>query len=301
MLTFVFFQPFIIEESTQSEAPASTPVVNVSEVVAALFAPCIQGKNGAETASAFAKKVAGDMGIQQAFSEGELSMLLSKAFAEKKNTFNREGVMYVMSALASLGPVSLPYLIPQIPMILDGIADTKQKNVPKIAKAAFQAVMDLVTPIPFAIKAVLPYLLAPLSLETVGWQAKQVALTALASFNKSAPAHIDRYLPEIIPVVSSLVWDSKPEVANAAATVLTNVCKQVTNPDLHPFIPALVGAIKKPSLVPETVYKLASTTFVTTVEAPSLAIMAPILERGLAESARATLRQTAVIIDNMCK
>jgi elongation factor 3 len=75
----------------------------------------------------------------------------------------------------------------------------------------------------------------------------------------------------------------------------------VSNRDLHPFVPALVQCIADPAQVPETVHKLASTTFVTTVEAPSLAIMSPILNRGLSERTPSVLRQTCVIIDNMCK
>ncbi|KAF9214313.1 translational elongation factor EF-1 alpha, partial [Podila verticillata] len=46
---------------------------------------------------------------------------------------------------------------------------------------------------------------------------------------------------------------------------------------------------------------LAATTFVTTVEEPTLAIMCPLLVRGLAERTPSIQRQTAVIIDNMCK
>ena len=56
--------------------------------------------------------------------------------------------------------------------------------------------------------------------------------------------------------------------------------------------------IEQPSEVPETICKLAATTFVTTVEAPSLAIMSPTLHRGLSEAAQAILRQTSIIIDN---
>lgn len=75
----------------------------------------------------------------------------------------------------------------------------------------------------------------------------------------------------------------------------------VGNPDLTKSIPFLVGCIKNPEEAPECIHQLASTTFVTTVEAPTLAIMNPLLIRGLAERSPAIQRQTAVIIDNMCK
>jgi elongation factor 3 len=63
----------------------------------------------------------------------------------------------------------------------------------------------------------------------------------------------------------------------------------------------MIQCIADPTQVPECVYKLAATTFVTQVEAPALAIMMPLLGRGLNEPNTAVKRQTAVIIENMCK
>ena len=86
------------------------------------------------------------------------------------------------------------------------------------------------------------------------------------------------------------------------ATKTTTACFDVVgNPDLISSIPYLVGCINRPEEAPECIHQLASTTFVTTVEAPTLAIMNPLLIRGLAERSPAIQRQTAVIIDNMCK
>lgn len=82
---------------------------------------------------------------------------------------------------------------------------------------------------------------------------------------------------------------------------MTDACNVVGNPDIIPALPNLIGCINNPEKVPDTIHMLASTTFVTTVEAPTLAIMTPLLERGLNERSPAILRQTAIIIDNMCK
>lgn len=225
---------------------------------------------------------------------------IKTTYADKKNAGAKEGALIAVTSIAALvGQASMPYLISTIPLSLEGLGD-RQKNVARAAKQAFQAVVDAVATTPNAVKAIIPHLLAALETDKK-WEGKVAALGAFVNFAKSAPTHIDRALPEIIPDVSQCMWDSKPEVQKAATRALAAVCKTVTNPDLHPFIPQLVATIEQPSEVPETVYKLAATTFVTTVEAPSLAIMAPILQRGLGESAQAILRQTAVIIDNMCK
>lgn len=71
--------------------------------------------------------------------------------------------------------------------------------------------------------------------------------------------------------------------------------------DLTPFVPVLVSCIIRPQEICETVEKLAATTFVQAVEPPALALMVPVLSRGMADRATATKRKAAVIIDNMCK
>lgn len=50
--------------------------------------------------------------------------------------------------------------------------------------------------------------------------------------------------------------------------------------------------------VPKTIQLLAATTFVSEVDSPTLALIAPLLTRGLAERLTATRRKVAVIIDN---
>jgi elongation factor 3 len=93
----------------------------------------------------------------------------------------------------------------------------------------------------------------------------------------------------------------KQQVQAAASTCMSEVCGVIDNIDIIPFLPAMISSIARPDEVPECVFKLAATTFVTQVEAPTLAIMVPLLVRGLAERKPAVLRQASVIIDNMCK
>jgi len=282
--------------------PGETTIDEISQQMSQLLNVCANAKTTEERKTAadeLAGKVGKTVGAQKAFNNYGLVDSIKTTYADK-NAGAKEGALIAISSIAALvGQASLPYLISTLPLTLEGLAD-RQKNVARAGKTAFQAIVDAVATTPNAFKAVLPHLLAALSTEKK-WEGKVAALGAFVNFAKTAPTHIDRALPEIIPEVSQCMWDSKPEVQKAATRALTAVCKTVTNPDLHPFIPQLVATIETPSEVPETVYKLAATTFVTTVEAPSLAIMAPILQRGLGEAAQAILRQTGVIIDNMCK
>lgn len=54
--------------------------------------------------------------------------------------------------------------------------------------------------------------------------------------------------------------------------------------------------IKPEEEVPKTIQLLAATTFVSEVDSPTLALMAPLLARGLNERLTATRRKLAVII-----
>jgi len=277
--------------------------VDAVQQISTLFAAVTVGKTVDDrkaAADVFTQKMTETVGIQKAFANAGLLNTIQTSLADKKNSNVKEGSLMVIQALIGLGPVSLPYLVPLIPLLLEGFSD-KQKNVVKFAKAAYTSISNQLLAVPNALKVVVPYAVSILADTKASWQAKMALLTLLTSYAKSAPNYVDKYLSQLIPVVTLNIWDSKPEVKAAAAGALSAICTTCTNPDLHPFIPQLVRAIKEPTEVGETVYKLASTTFVTTVEQPSLAIMAPILSRGLAESARATLRQTAIIIDNMCK
>ena len=68
------------------------------------------------------------------------------------------------------------------------------------------------------------------------------------------------------------------------------------------FIPALVTCLINPvEETPKTINLLSATTFVQEVDSPTLALMAPLLSRGLLERPTAVRRKVAVIIDNMAK
>jgi elongation factor 3 len=118
---------------------------------------------------------------------------------------------------------------------------------------------------------------------------------------KSAPAQLAFRVPDLIPIISGAMWDTKPEVKKTAYGTMEKLCALISNKDIERFIPELIKCIAKPENVPETIHLLGATTFVTDVHEPTLAIMVPLLERGLVERETAIKRKAAVIVDNMCK
>lgn len=73
------------------------------------------------------------------------------------------------------------------------------------------------------------------------------------------------------------------------------------NKDVEPFLAEMMSAIMKPNTIGEVVEKLASVVFVQAVETPALAVVVPVVTRGLKEKKEPTKRKACVIIDNMAK
>jgi len=151
-----------------------------------------------------------------------------------------------------------------------------------------------------AVKAVLPAIIKSI-LSAQKWAEKITGLQCIEALVESAPAQLAFRVPDLIPVVSESMWDTKPEVKKHAYGTMEKVCNLIVNKDIDRFIPELIKCIAKPENVPETVHLLGATTFVTDVHEPTLAIMVPLLDRGLDERETAIKRKAAVIVDNMCK
>ena len=190
-----------------------------------------------------------------------------------------------------------PYLVALLQPVLFAISD-KISAVKTAAQAAALAITKAINP--NAVKAVLPAIISSLR-SAQKWPEKITALQCIESLVESAPAQLAFRVPDLIPVVSEAMWDTKPEVKKAAYGTMEKVCNLIVNKDIERFIPELIKCIAKPENVPETVHLLGATTFVTDVHEPTLAIMVPLLDRGLADRETAIKRKSAVIVDNMCK
>jgi len=97
------------------------------------------------------------------------------------------------------------------------------------------------------------------------------------------------------------MWDTKKQVKTASTDAMKAACNVIGNKDIEHMTDKIIVAITKPKEVPEIMHEMAGVTFVQSVESPALAMVVPLLLRGLREKATATKRQSAVIIDNMSK
>jgi elongation factor 3 len=169
------------------------------------------------------------------------------------------------------------------------------------AKAANDAALAICANVnPFAMKSLLPIIFATLPVEKK-WQIRECALKCLASFGATAPKQLGYSLPELVPEVTACMWDTKKQIKVAATEAMREALKVIGNKDIEHMTDKILTAITKPKEVPEIMHEMAGVTFVQSVESAALAMVVPLLLRGLREKTVATKRQSAVIINNMSK
>ncbi|KAK3502412.1 elongation factor 3 [Neurospora crassa] len=225
---------------------------------------------------------------------------LKKQLANKKDATAREKALSAIQAIAQHSEVSAhvePYLVALLPSVFTAAGD-KITAVKNAAIAAALAIAEAINP--NAVKATLNPLIDTIR-NAQKWPEKMTALDFIDSLIRTAPVQVGLLVPDLIPVISEAMWDTKKEVKERAYQTMEKLCQLIVNRDIERFIPELIKCIAKPENVPETVHLLGATTFVTEVTEPTLALMVPLLDRGLNERDTAIKRKAAVIVDNMCK
>jgi len=193
--------------------------------------------------------------------------------------------------------VAEAYLCSSLPTLLQ-CCSSKQATVRAAAEPAVASICLKMSP--NSVREVLPYLYAASELE-VNWQTKVVALKMIATFSDHAPEQLGYSLPELVPEITKRMSDSKKDVKEAAHAAMVAACDVIGNRDIEHMTEHIVRSITHPEDTPELMHELAGVTFVQSVQSPALAMVVPLLLRGLRSRVTATRRQSAVIIDNMSK
>lgn len=95
--------------------------------------------------------------------------------------------------------------------------------------------------------------------------------------------------------------DAKKQVANAGINAMNTACSFIHNDDISHLVPQLVSVISHPEEIETTLDLLLETTFVATVDAPTLALITPLLSKCLRDRSSLMKRKASKIIENMCK
>jgi len=134
------------------------------------------------------------------------------------------------------------------------------------------------------------------------WQTKKGALTLLGALATHHPIVVQRNLPEMILKLIEIASDVKKEVKDQCKIAFTEICATITNVDIIPIIPRMVGGYTDPVNKTENALDaLISTTFINDVDVPTLGLLVPILIKGMRERKVVIKRRAALVIGNMCK
>lgn len=228
--------------------------------------------------------------------EGTL-ILSSMTNQINSNTDIREKGLYLFGALLkSIGRSVEPYALSLLSRLILLHVD-KLATVRDLSAEYSKQLFELLCPQSFRI--VFPILVS--GMENENWKIKVAVLNLLKIIAPRVCNQLSPLLPQLIPKVSDCVYDSKKQVQVAALEAMNEACRAISNEDIRPLVPQLVSVIARPEESIITLDLLLETTFVATVDAPVLALIAPLLGKSLKNRSSAMKRKASRVIDIMCR
>jgi hypothetical protein len=220
---------------------------------------------------------------------------LRGATENKKSAEHRQGAMFayeIMSLLLERG--FEPYVVEILPQLLACFGDPNagvREACLDAAKTCFASLSS------FGVRKVLPQLLE--GLDDTQWRSKKGACDLLGAMAYLDPQQLATSLPDIIPPLTAVLTDSHKEVRNAANSSLQRFGEVITNPEVKSLVNVLLKALSDPTKhTEEALDSLIKVSFIHYLDAPSLALVARILERGLNDRS-STKRKAAQIIGSL--
>ena len=220
---------------------------------------------------------------------------LSNAIQNKKSVEHREGAMFAYEIFSFvLGRLFEPYIIEILPDLLLCFGDPN----PAVRDACLDAAKTCFASLSsFGVKKVLPRLLD--GLEDSQWRSKKGACDLLGAMAYLDPQQLAISLPEIIPPLASVLNDSHKEVRLSGKRSLHRFGEVISNPEVKSLVDILLKALSDPTKHTEDALNgLIRVSFVHYLDAPSLALIIRILERGLGDRS-STKRKSAQIIGSL--
>lgn len=220
---------------------------------------------------------------------------LKVATEEKKDASQRQAAFMAYELLSLMqGPIFEPYVIQIVPQLLIGFGDSSgdvREACLDASKTCFASLSS------FGVKQVLPTLLE--GLDESQWRSKKGACDSLGAMAYLDPQQLALSLPDIIPPLTQVLNDSHKEVRGAANRSLQRFGDVISNPEIKGLVSILLKALSDPTkYTDEALDSLLKVSFVHYLDAPSLALVTRILERGLGDRSN-TKRKSSQIIGSL--
>mmetsp|Transcript_4350 Transcript_4350/g.10408 ORF Transcript_4350/g.10408 Transcript_4350/m.10408 type:complete len:2789 (+) Transcript_4350:111-8477(+) len=210
---------------------------------------------------------------------------------------NKEGSLFGIQLLCTrLGLLFEPYVIVLLPSLLKAFGDGTEA-VRQAASKAVGVIMSKLSA--HGVKLVLPAVLT--AFNDSSWRTKQASIDMLGSMSHLAPKQLASALPKVVPKLTEAFADTHPKVKSSAQGALDEISSVIRNPEIREISPRLLKALTDPAnKTLSALEALIETEFLHAIDAPSLALIVPILHRGLRDRAATTKRYGALITGNIC-
>jgi HEAT repeat protein len=209
----------------------------------------------------------------------------------------KEGALFSIELLSSrLGLLFEPYVIVLLPSLLKAFSDSSDYVRDAASKTADVIMSNLSA---HGVKLVMPAVLT--AFNDPSWRTKQASIHMLGSMSHCAPKQLASALPKVVPKVIEAFSDTHPKVKASAEEALNEISKVVKNPEVSSISPILLKALTDPAEYNiRGLEALIETEFLHAIDAPSLALIVPVLHRGLRDRGAGAKRYGALISGNIC-
>lgn len=230
-----------------------------------------------------------------ALREYRIMSTLKAATENKKDANQRQGAFLAYELLSLiLGRIFEPYVIQIVPQLLAGFGDPNidvREACLDASKTCFSKLSS------FGVRQILPTLLD--GLEEDQWRSKKGACDLLGAMAYLDPQQLALSLPRIIPPLTNVLNDSHKEVRASAKRSLQRFGEVISNPEIKSVVDILLKALSDPTkFTDDALDSLIKIQFLHFLDAPSLALVVRILERGLGDRS-GTKRKSAQIIGSL--
>ena len=209
----------------------------------------------------------------------------------------RQGALSAFECLSGrLGLLFEPYVVTIVPSLLKSFSHASD-HVRDAAQSAARAIMGRLSA--HGIKQVLAPILASLPTETQ-WKTRQESIRLLGTMAHCAPKQLAACLPQIVPRLVEAGSDPHPKVKEGAKMAMEDIATVIRNPEISRLSPMLLAALSDPANRTKTALEaLLECEFMHSIDAPSLALLVPILSRALRDRGADIKRKSAAITGNM--
>ncbi|CAE8597071.1 unnamed protein product [Polarella glacialis] len=235
----------------------------------------------------------------QAVSQHGILKKIEEAAENKKDASVREGALLCLEGLTlALGRLFDPYVVSSLPLLLQAFSDS-QRSVQAASQKAAQAMMSQLSGP--GVKQVLKPLLE--GIKDKQWRTKLGSIELLAAMTSCLPKQLTACLPTVVPALCEVINDQHAKVKEAARDAINKIGSIISSPELRAIAPELINALTDGAqyehITKDVLDKLLATSFVHHIDAPSLSLVCPLVQRALKERSAEMKRKGAQIVGSM--